>query len=197
MGYYEEQIEKQITPVSPKEIAVVSPDYIFKTPVMLTLEHHSIVSPNFIFRGVDDVIYFTESTTYYGKKGSFSNYKVYLGDRKEKLLLKTSAKGSWRANKLKLTYHNLATESEEELDFNMENSYRSAGLFVGREKDNSPMICKIQRLKETTHAKSEYAIEMSAGVDNLFLLSIVTIFILNYKEYKQKMRRQHKKVVYY
>jgi len=190
MGYYKEQVKKEKKKVSPKEIAVISPDLIFKIPMVLFMEHHSITKPHFVFRGVDDKIYFignnsfsktvicnSEDVPLINVRGSPDKFKIYLGDDKKKLIANTIPKNSFHANKMTLSYYNIVSESDEILDYNIDSAYRSAGLFIGKERDNSPMIFKIQRLKKGEHAKSEYALEMSAGVDNIFLVSLGVIFM--------------------
>jgi len=208
MGYYGDQTKKELEK-PPKEIAVVDPAFVFKAPIMLYMEHHGITTPKYIFKGIDGKTYFTgkdsltkcilyDSTDapLVNIRTSLSgNYKVYLKDKKETLLIETTSKFSWVANKLIVKYHNIATESEETLDLNMESYYRSAGLFAGKEKENAPMICKIMRMKGTS-SHSEYSIEMAAGVDNVFLLAIGIIFMSSYEAFKQHKKRQHKRIVY-
>ncbi|OUM62305.1 hypothetical protein PIROE2DRAFT_11458 [Piromyces sp. E2] len=208
MGYYTEQIEKELSK-PPTEIAVIDPGLVNKTPITLYIEHHNHSSPKYTFKGENGEILFKGESTFssiilYDKNDvplvnirDGLNYKVYFGKDKTQLLAEVFSKNSWVADKFSISYYNLVTENREILDFNMENTYRSAGVFVGKEKEDAPMICKIQRIKGKPFAKAEFSIEMAAGVEYIFMLAISIIFMDKYETSIQNMKKQHKDITYY
>jgi len=208
MGYYTEQIEKQCSK-PPTEIAVIDPGLILKSPLKLYMEHHSISTPKYIFKGEDGEVRFKGESNFssiivYDNNNvplvnirDGQNYDIYFSKDKSKLLAETSSKKSWVAEKLSVSFYNVVTENRELLDFNIENAFRSAGVFVGKEKEGAPMICKIQRIKGKLFSNAEFSIEMAEGVEYIFMLALGIIFMDKYETSKQNMKRQHKEMSYY
>jgi len=209
--YYKNQIKRKISN-PPRDIAVINPAFIFRQPVVLIMEHHSITSPKYIIKGTNGQIFFsgydslTKCVVYDAGNKPLINirtnltgdFKVYLGkDKQNKPIVETCSKRSWAADKKTVHYYNLTRNCGEVLDLNMESSYRSAGLFAGKEKHDAPMICKIMRLKSNqSFSHSEYSIEMAPNVDNLFLVAIGIMFMSSYESYKRRMRNQNTTVIY-
>ncbi|ORX85842.1 hypothetical protein BCR32DRAFT_265386 [Anaeromyces robustus] len=201
MRYYNNQVKKQITK-APTDIAVVNPNFIFQAPVLLIMEHHSIKKPKYVFKSVDGQVLFTGHSSFskcvlYDRNNIpliniRNNFEVYSGKDKKngKLLIETVKKNSTVAKKFIIKYYNIVMERKEILDFNIESYFRSAGLFVGKEKENAPMIYKIMRMKSKT-SHSEYTLEMTPGVDYIFLMALAIIYMSNYEQFKR-----HKNVRY-
>ncbi|ORX75956.1 hypothetical protein BCR32DRAFT_329585 [Anaeromyces robustus] len=202
MGYYENQVKKEISK-PPNEITVIDSAYVFQGKVDFTMEYQSNTRPSIAFKNSNGTTVYTANaslskTTLYDfrknpvlnvRKDESENYKFYTGNNTDNLIGETRPKKSWHAKKYTISCKNTTTNSDLTLDMNAENNYRSCGIFVGKEKNNAPMICKILKSKTETSDNDnlQFSIEISPDVDYLFMLALCLVFIEKYeKKYNKK-----------
>ncbi|ORX44228.1 hypothetical protein BCR32DRAFT_275932 [Anaeromyces robustus] len=136
--------KKKITK-SPRDIAVVNPDFIFQVPFF------SFSKCVFYDRNNKPLVNIRD------------NFEVYSG--KDKKIM----------------------ERKEIIDINIESYFRSAGLFIGKEKKNAPIIYKIIKIKSKT-LYFEYILEMVPSVDYIFLMALAIIYMSNDEQIKHRMK---------
>ncbi|ORX52245.1 hypothetical protein BCR36DRAFT_411687 [Piromyces finnis] len=113
---------------------------------------------------------------------------ISAGDKKDKLLVDIHSKNSFKAKKYSVSFHNIPTESNLVIDFNIESSFRSAGIFLGKERNNNSMLCKIYRIKGK-HSYSEYIMEIAPKVDSILMVALGIMFMDKYEDFKSSNRK--------
>jgi len=95
---------------------------------------------------------------------------------------------STQLHKFNVEYFNKATKRSEILKINCSRSYRTIGVFDGKESEGAPMICRMdtKSLEYFSPYKNfRYNIEIAPNVDVLYMISLF-IFIL-----RLNIRRRH------
>lgn len=192
MGYFEKQLYRKINH-SPKEVVLFDPSYVYEKSVALYIEYvEGLKSPYFfIVKGTNDkeffkCVYKTSKIFFYTMDGvPIFNYdnsstpkKIYAGETEDKLIASITKKYSWKAKKYKVEYVNLLTQKKEILDMNLDKGYRTCGIFLGREKENTPKICRMIAFKKEKNYGPRYLVEISSGVDNMFMIALGISFAI-------------------
>ncbi|ORX86185.1 hypothetical protein BCR32DRAFT_325073 [Anaeromyces robustus] len=193
--------KKSVEPTD-HDIVVVDEKYVFDKPKELILKE-SLTA----FSGDDFTIKDTDGTSYFKCEGKTFNIrdkkvvydlegnpvfnvrntilflksrlKIYDGKDDKKTLASVSPVTSISSRKYTITYTNIATEKEETLDLKCDFFSHSCGVFYGKEKEGSPMICKVIKkidAKSLLTNKENYYIEIASGVDVAFMVAIAICF---------------------
>ncbi|ORX86323.1 hypothetical protein BCR32DRAFT_241036 [Anaeromyces robustus] len=174
----------------PMNIAVYDTSYIFPVNVTLLIQSERLSYRYFKFSGLDGSVYFKTADSFSkvvicnDKNEPLFNirdiydYKIYLGKKKEKFIFKTKCDSPI---KTRVIYTNLITGMEEEIEMKSDPNYSYCKIFHGKEKENAPLIAKIVRSNKESYSTDNFSIEMPAGVDNLFLIALASIFLENYR----------------
>ncbi|OUM61352.1 hypothetical protein PIROE2DRAFT_12645 [Piromyces sp. E2] len=198
MNYYEYQIEKPITQ-PPHEIALINPDYVFKSKVDLILiksnnpyYDYCITDMNnntfFRLRNDSRVVTLNDINNNPICSTSFTDIRqLSLGGENKNPVAYVVPKNSTKANKFNIVFNNNATEQKEILSMNYDNNYRTCGLFAGKERESAPLVCRAKRVKE--NVDDLYIIEIAPGVDHYFMLGLIMVFIYKYEIVKRKQQK--------
>ncbi|KAL6596742.1 hypothetical protein U3516DRAFT_914633 [Neocallimastix sp. 'constans'] len=211
MNEYYYAIHKQKIDKPKNEVSIVESKYNFQTPVCLFVESNLEKEYN---SGSDFVVTDENNVTFFEGSMKSSSSKIELFDSEgvryialeentygegklfnetgRKVVGTLEHKNSTVADKYNISFHNLAIGREEVLSMNCDYCYRCCGIFQGREKEGAPMICKIEQIKtEKSSRKLKYKIEISEGIDNLFM--IILAMRLGLLKFNEKRRRLQNK----
>jgi len=185
--YYEDQLNNELHD-SPREIAVVDPSYVFKNRATLILEINKagLKEFDFIIRGTDNMVYFKgqksiktlklfnqEDFTVMKNSYSLTKSTLYAGSGNKHNVGTISVKNSLKGNKYNVDVTNIATEQTEYLDLNCEPYFRSAGVFLGREDDGAPLLCKIFKISNAGFkSTAKYQIEIARNLDHALAIML-------------------------
>jgi len=195
-NYYVEQVKRPID-VPLKPVNVFGSSYVFQSPMAVVLEVQNLFSKyKYLIKGLNDEVYFRAtkglSTVLYDMndkpllniRNGFTKVCLYEGkNHDEQPLVVIKNKDSTVARKFTVTYINRQTKQEETLDMNCDCHFRSAGIFMGKEKEGAPMVGKcIQTVKPTIGGeKIKYTIQIAPGIDIILIIAL-SIFIRIKKE---------------
>ncbi|KAG4083908.1 hypothetical protein H8356DRAFT_1746596 [Neocallimastix lanati (nom. inval.)] len=202
LSYYQELVNKKIS--SPgTDIFVNDNKYISPKPTVMSLEEkQGFLKNNFIIKDRNGIECFkcekgkTITSSKNGepllilKEGNLSSYmKIVGGNNKNKVIATINTKDSVAEEKYKVTYFNQASEREEILEMNCDATYRSCGIFYGKENEGAPLICKIIEMKSKSFFsnKTNYTIEIASGVDNLFMTSLAICLTEMKEQYQMNL----------
>ncbi|KAL6611982.1 hypothetical protein LY90DRAFT_70504 [Neocallimastix californiae] len=192
MGYFEKQLYRSINS-SPKEVVLFDESYVYQKSVTLFIEYvEGLRSPYFfIVKGTNDKEYFKcvykcskiffytmDGIPVFNYDNSSSPKKIYAGESEDKLIASLTRKYSWKAKKYKVEYVNLLTKKREILDMNLDKGYRTCGVFLGKEKETTPKICRMVAYKKEKNYGPRYRLEISSGVDNMFMIALGISFAI-------------------
>ncbi|KAG4084815.1 tubby C-terminal-like domain-containing protein [Neocallimastix lanati (nom. inval.)] len=184
------------------DIAVTEQRFVFDKPINLVLKEN-IMS----FSGDDFTIKDTEGVSYFKCKGKAMNIrdkktiydlygtpilnirntilflkdrmKVYADKDDKKTLATVTPVTSINSRKYTISFYNIATEKEETLDMKCDFFSHSCGIFYGKEKEGSPMICKIVKKIDAVSFltnKDNYYVEVAPGIDAALMVAIAICF---------------------
>ncbi|KAG4089502.1 hypothetical protein H8356DRAFT_1007220 [Neocallimastix lanati (nom. inval.)] len=192
MGYFEKQLYRRINS-SPKEVVLFDQSYVYQKSKSLYIEYvEGLKFPYFfIVKGIQDKEFFKcvykcsklffytmEGVPIFNYDNNSSPKKIYAGDKEDKLIATLTRKYSWKAKKYKVEYVNLLTQKKEILDMNLDKGYRTCGVFLGRESDTTPKICRMVAFKKEKNYGPRYLVEISSGVDNMFMIALGISFAI-------------------
>jgi len=188
MGKYSDELmEKTVTSPS-NEIIIIDRDYISKEPTYYTVNVRESSSTyefeildkdgkecyKCISKAISDTKLVCDSKNQpliLIKEGATS-IKLLSEKNDIKEIAKIKFKNSTKAHKYALEYFNIATQKEEVLNLNCSNTYRTNGVFYGREKEGAPMICRICKTPKESikNLKNQFTIEIAPNVDSLIMI---------------------------
>ncbi|OUM62303.1 hypothetical protein PIROE2DRAFT_11456 [Piromyces sp. E2] len=206
--YYKDQFYKELND-SPREIAIVDSSYVFNARTTLTLEVNQSVKKEFDFfiRGSDNMVYFKgqksmttlklynqEDFTVMKSSYGLTKSTLYAGHGDKHEVGTISHKNSLKGNKFCVDVTNLATEQTEYLDLNCEPYYRTGCLFLGREDDGAPMLCKIYRLPKKGFTSSvKYKIEIAKNIDHALVILLALFVVQSALDAEARARQRRRR----
>ncbi|ORX86178.1 hypothetical protein BCR32DRAFT_265134 [Anaeromyces robustus] len=198
LSYYTELVNKPIS--SPgTEILVTDNQYILLKPSINYLQEKQGVfsKPEYTIKNKDgEEIYKCKEKTKNMKNvklisnlkdvsllvirdGTSSYMEICDGTNDKKIYATISTKNTIESEKYTINFYNQVSEKNETLYMNCDSTYRSCGIFYGKETDGSPLICKIIQMKSKSmfNNKTNYSIEIASGVDSLFMMGLAICLI--------------------
>lgn len=192
---------KKVTPID-HDIMVTEQRFVFDKPITLLLRENILC-----FSGDDFTIKDTDGVSYFKCKGKALNIrdkkiiydlygtpilnicngilflksrmKIYADNNDKKTLAKITPQTSISSRKYVISFYNIANEQEETLDMKCDFFSHSCGIFYGKEKEGSPMVCKIVKkidAKGLLTKKDDYYIEIAPGIDAALMVAIAICF---------------------
>ncbi|ORX86184.1 hypothetical protein BCR32DRAFT_325072 [Anaeromyces robustus] len=97
---------------------------------------------------------------------------IYPENTDSKSLITFNLKRTFLSKKYIIDFFNQATQMNETIEMNCHSSFSNFDIYAGRKKDNSPLICKITKIKTQVLTGEDFIIEMAPNVDTLFMIAI-------------------------
>jgi len=200
--YYIEQVKKSIN-IPLKTIDVFGSSFVFQSPVVVILEVQKLFSKyKYIIKGTNGEEFFRVKNSLkltlsdmnnkplLNIRNGFSKICIYEGESHEgEPVVTIKHKESRVARKFTVTYINRLTKQEETLDMNCDHYYRSAGFFMGKEKEGAPMVCKLVQITRPTFGGEniKFTIEIAPGIDNILMIALSSLIVAK----KGALKHQH------
>ena len=184
------------------DIVVTENRFVFDKPVTLILRENlmSFSGDDFTIKDTEGVSYFKcegkalnirDKKTIYDLNGTpilnirnailflKGRMKVYAGKDDKKTLASIIPKTSIHSRKYIISFYNISEEKEETLDMKCDFFSHSCGIFYGKEKEGSPMVCKIIKkidARSLLTNKDNYYVEVAPGIDAALMVAIAICF---------------------
>jgi len=191
MGYRKDLMAKPVESID-HNIEVADSKFTFKTKVDLIFEETMDMTSyhNFSVKDLngmeyfrcgynrDDIVVYSIYNEPICRIAFTSPFKskqpILKGEKNEESVAVISDKDSSAAEKFTVELTNLVNEKTEKLDMNCDLKFRCCGIFYGKEKSGSPMVCRIVK---NLYFANYYKIEIAAGIDASLMMALTCFFM--------------------
>jgi len=201
MGYRKDLMLKNVESID-HNIEITDSKFTFKTKLDLIFEETMDLTSyhNFSVKDLNGMEYFrcsyynddivvysiyNEPICHICYTSPFKNKQpIYKGEKGEESIAYINDKESNVGEKFTVILTNLVNEQTEKLDMNCDMNFHCCGIFYGKEKSGSPMVCKIIK---NLYYTNYYKVEIAAGIDAPLMMALTCFFMKkSVKENKEK-----------
>jgi len=194
MGYRKNLMSKIVENID-HSIVVTDSKYTFEKKLDIIFEetmdmtnYYSFIVKNLNGREYLKCSYYQDNIVIYSINDepicNLTNYCIYRGEEDKELITEIKEKDFSTIEKYTVGFKNLINQTIELLYLNCDLKYRCGGIFYGKEKLGSPLICRIIRNLYYTNC---YKVEIASGIDITLIITLVCFFMKNsYKTNKGK-----------